>query len=398
MNRRKNQPSVWSSELISTIAAEGRLHPSKPDLQSVEIFQYYFDGEGRLMDPDKRDGACTRRELLLRYLLLNAVLDQGPDTTGVRMLLVRVTNELYRREVRFLHRPEDFFRELGIAVDQITGVHEAVKQMRASDWAVANQSRAGRYNLFLDNTRQVLGYAMFRWGTSLAVPLLLTKDAPKNSDTSTGLLDYLQGWPSAEIMSQQIKDHSRYGLGKAIGDKAAHLFAKWMVYSYSLSTRPDFGWGPYSYEVPFDSNAGRVLWRTGFFLEWASEGEYREWDVIQPGRGKGGLHYLRITNIRNKGSSRAAADERLIAVYQDLCLNHLRTHQKAPKTIEIQRIPVALLLSAKEHTPGELDDGLMRIGTEFCFNHDNPLCEKCPLSHRCKGYQENASLIHSYRT
>jgi len=27
-------------------------------------------------------------------------------------------------------------------------------------------------------------------------------------------------------MSQEIKDNERYGLGKAIGDKAAHLFAK----------------------------------------------------------------------------------------------------------------------------------------------------------------------------
>lgn len=72
----------------------------------------------------------------------------------------------------------------------------------------------------------MLGYAISRWGTSLAVPLLLIKDSREESDTSSALLNYLQEWPSAEIMSRKLKDHERYSLGKAIGDKAAHLFAK----------------------------------------------------------------------------------------------------------------------------------------------------------------------------
>lgn len=143
------------------------------------------------------------------------------------MFLLQVTNELYRREVRFLHRPEDYFRELGIVVDQITNVHEAITQMRAADWAEANG---------------------------------------------------------------------------------------------------------------------------------------------------------------------------LMAAYHNLCVNHLQTHQKPPKKVEIQRIPLALLLLGGAHTPGELDDGLMRIGTEFCFNHDRPLCKACPVSAWCKGCQENAFLIQSYRT
>lgn len=395
MNPPKNE---WPSELVLAIAEVGRSYPSRPDLQSVEIFQHYFDGTGQLTDLDRRDGSCSRRELLVRYLLLNAVLDQGPDTPGVRMLLAQVTSELYRHEVRFLHQPEEFFKELGIAVDQITSAHEAVANIRASLWAEANQSRASRYNLFLDNTRQVLGYAMFRWGTSLAVPLLLTKDAPAGKDTSTALLDYIQSWPSAECMSQQIKDHPRYGLGKAIGDKAAHLFAKWIVHSYRLSTRTDVSWGFYSFEVPFDSNAGRVLWRTGFLLEWATEKEYQSWDVVQPGQGKGGLHYLRITNIRGKHSVKATGDSNLAAAYADLCMNHLRTHVRPPKAVEIQRIPAAILLANDKHTPGELDDGLMHIGTAFCFNHGDPLCTECPVAHLCKGHQEDASLIQSYRT
>lgn len=239
---------------------------------------------------------------------------------------------------------------------------------------------------------------MSRWGTSLAVPLLLIKDSREESDTSSALLNYLQEWPSAEIMSRKLKDHERYGLGKAIGDKAAHLFAKWIVYSYRLSTRTDASWGPYSFEVPFDSNAGRVLWRTGFLLEWASEDDYRRWEVVQPGQGKGGLNYLRITNIRGKQSARAIGDNDLMAAYRDLCVNYLRTHQRLPKVAEIQRIPAALLLAEGHHTPGELDDGLMHIGTEYCFNHGEPLCNRCPVESFCKGRQEAWSLIQSYRT
>jgi hypothetical protein len=34
-------------------------------------------------------------------------------------------------------------------------------------------------------------------------------------------------------MSQELKSNERYGLGKAIGDKACHLFAKWAVSRFS---------------------------------------------------------------------------------------------------------------------------------------------------------------------
>jgi len=394
----KNNLGNESYQLILAIAQVGRQFPLKPSLQDVEIFQHYFDSSGNLTGLDKRDGICSRRELLLRYLLVNAVLDQGPDTEGVRTLLTRVTNELYRQEVRFLHRPADFFKELGIAVEQITSVHEAIKKVRAVEWAKTNQSRSSRYNLFLDHTRQVLSYAIFRWGTPLAVPLLLTRDNQKEDLVHTALLHYLETWPSAEQMSQQLKDHPRYGLGKAIGDKATHLFAKWMIHSYALSTRTDLAWGPYSFEVPFDSNAGRVLWRTGFFLQWASLDEYAKWKVIYKGQGKGGLDYLRITNIRGKCSVWAQAECSLLQAYQDLCVNYLKTHHRAPKTVEIQRIPIAILLDNGQYTPGDLDDGLMYIGTRFCFNHDSPLCNQCPISNHCCGHQSDAKLIRGYRT
>lgn len=301
--------------------------------------------------------------------------------------------------MRFLHQPAEFFRELNVTVNEITSTHDVIKELRAVQWAQVNQTNPNKYNLFLDNTKQVLSYAVARWGVTLAVPLLLTRDDTDEERKPYALLRYLERWQSAEIMSQQIKDHPRYGLGKAIGDKAAHLFAKWMVHRYRLSTRlEDPAWGPSSFEVPFDSNAGRVLFRTGFFQEWASMSQYRKWQVIQPGRGKEGKHYIRVTNIRGKASDLAEQNEELRRAYQELCITYLRSHKRPPKRIEIQRIPLAYLLMDGNYTPGELDDGLMYIGTNFCFNHSQPRCMACPIHSLCEGHLNNPSLIHDYRT
>lgn len=387
-----------SQALLIAIAQVGREHPSRPPLEEVEIFAPFFDETtGMPIGLERRDGACTRRELLLRYLLLNAVLDQGPDTEGVRKLLTDVTNALYRREVRFLHRPEVFFQELGVAVDQITSVHEVVKGLRASHWAAINQSQASKYSLFLDGAQQVLNYAVFRWGSPLAVPLLLAKDEAEEERRAEALYRYVTKWPSAEIMSEKLKAHPRYGLGKAIGNKAAHLFAKWIVHTFALVQRDEPGWGPFGSEMPFDSNAGRVLFRTGFFFQWASLEEYVKWNVVQLAKGKRGTHYIRVTNIRGRKSARAGSDPHLLKAYQDLYRQYLCPGKGTPRKVEIQRIPLVLLLETG-HTPGELDDGLMFIGTQHCFNHAEPSCDDCPASAHCVGHTADRSLITDYRT
>jgi hypothetical protein len=389
----------FSRELIGAIAQVGRENPSRPALEEVEIFSHYFDpGTGLPLEPDRRDGSCTRRDLLMRYLLLNAVLDQGPDSEGVRRLLVEVTNDLYRREVRFLHKPEAFFQELGIAVDHITAVHDLLKEQRAEEWAEANQSSPSKYNLFLNSAQQVLNYAVFRWGTPLAVPLILTRDEQDEAYKPEALSRYVEQWDSAEVMSKQLKEHPRYGLGKAVGYKATHLYAKWIVHTFHLAKREDAGWGPYSFEIPFDSNAGRVLFRTGFFYEWASQEEYEKWEVLQRGKGKQGTTYIRVTNIRGKGSKRARRNSRLFEIYRELCYHHLRVLRGTPRTVQIQRIPLVLLLEERLYTAGDLDDGLMYIGTHYCYNHAEPDCSHCPILYTCRGYQEARSLITDYRT
>jgi hypothetical protein len=389
-------------DLVLAIAGVGKDNPSHPLLHRVEPFRHFLLPDGRIdyAHLDERDGSCTRREVLIRFLLLSAVIDQGPDVTGVRELLVGVTNDLYRREVRFLHKPLSFFAELGLAIDQILDKHESVKTVRAVIWARENLSKASKYNLFMDSSKQVLNYAVFRWGVPLAVPLLLEKDDQSEERGPTVLLDYLESWQSAEEMSQQIKDHERYGLGKAIGDKACHLFAKWMVSVFRLTRRKELSWGDFSFEVPYDSNAGRVLWRTGFLLKWAKENDYIERKVIQPGKGKRGADYIRVTNVRGMKVT-SPLPERLRAIYSEVAVNHLRSHRKSPRKVEIQRVQHAYLLEAFPITNldvADFDDGLIHIGTRYCFNHPEPLCGECPINSLCEGYQSNRRLILNFRT
>lgn len=388
--------------LIRLIAKVGRENRSYPPVGDINIFRGYFKLDGSIDSEslDLRNGSCTARELLTRYLLLCAVIDQGPDIVGIRKLLIDVTNSLYKRGVNFLHRPLSFFERLTDVISDILQSHERVKEERAEKWAEENHSSPWKYNLFLENTKQVLNYAVFRWGVPLTLPLLLEEDCRSDGDKASCLLDYLESWPSAETMSHRLKDHERYGLGKAIGDKACHLFAKWIVSSFRLTRNRDKAWDDLSFEVPYDSNAGRVLWRTGFLLRWAPMDAYVDREVIQRESGKGGLDYIRVTNIRGMPSvNRMPEDVR--EKYVEISLEHLKTHKIAPRKVEIQRIQHAYLLNDYEKTGygvADFDEGLIHVGTKYCFNHEAPLCDKCPIGAVCEGKNERRELIEKYRT
>jgi hypothetical protein len=158
-----------SREVLEAIAQAGKGHHSRPDVALVEPFTGYLRrGSLDIASLDARDGGVTRREALVRYLVLSSVVDQGPDIEGVRRLVALVTNCLYRREIRHFHRPLDFFRHLDVSLDGIDSVHAVVKRERAARWAAQNNTTSEKYNLFIDSS-QTLGYAIFRWGAPLAL-------------------------------------------------------------------------------------------------------------------------------------------------------------------------------------------------------------------------------------
>jgi len=393
-------------KLVFKIAEIGKRRQivNAPDLQNIEPFKHFFDKKGRLKtdELDIIDGAWTRREILTRYLLVNIVLDQGPDMPGVRELLKNVTNALYRKEIRIFHRPLDFFRELNISIDEILKKHNSVKGLRADIWAKVNNSNPSKYNLFFAQSprgivsiNQVLDYGIHRWGVPLCVPLLLEKDLKEKVETIQPLVNHIEGFSSAEMAGAQIKNHERYGLGSAVGNKGCHLFIKWYIHTFGLSSKKDVGWSEWSYEVPLDSNVGRVLFRTGYFLSLADLEDYQSWNVIQQKKDKS--YYIRVTNIRGKKIQKDIDDEEIKKNYEDVLLNHLKTRKRKPTTIEIQQLLNAILVNSKFGI-GDFDDGLIYIGTNFCFNNENPKCSECPLNSICKGFNESEFLITDYLT
>ncbi|MHA1130797.1 MAG: hypothetical protein ACTSQQ_08310, partial [Candidatus Helarchaeota archaeon] len=228
------------TELVQTIAEIGKGNREIPPIHDVTPFKDFFNEKNEIKynELDELDGKFTRREVLARYLLLSVVLDQGPDIKGVRQFLKNVTNGLYRKGIRIFHSPTDFFNELGISINEILEQHETIKNLRSEDWAEENNANASRYSLFfaqsmrgIISTRQVTDYAIHRWGVPLCVPILLEHE---NKTSPQPLIDYIESYDSAEIMAQFLKDHEKFGLGSAIGDKACHLFTKMYVNVFKL--------------------------------------------------------------------------------------------------------------------------------------------------------------------
>lgn len=401
-------------ELVRRISEFGKENSLVPPLNEIELFRYYFDDEGILKhnELDDRDGKFTRREILSRYLLLGIVLDQGPDMKGVRELLKNVITQFYRNEIRVFHTPIDFFHELGISIDEIVKKHASIKEIRAEDWARDNDSNPEKYNLFFTqspngivSTNQVLDFAIHRWGVPLCVPLLLEQDNKRRGEDSIQpLIDYIESFDSAEIMSQQIKDNNRYGMGSAVGDKACHLFAKLYISVFKLVTdnkSGDLGWTDLSYVAPLDSNAGRILFRTGFWLTWANLDDLIRWNVIQED-GKGDANYnIRVTNIRGRKTDCIPQKTEEFNSYKNFVINYWKIG-KQPRKVDIQHIPTIIIQKLNDKgsdlTLANFDDGLMKIGTSFCRNHNRPECENCPINDLCLANNENQELIRDYTT
>jgi len=395
----------WRKEILIELSKIGRENKQTTPVPDILQFNDLYDRSGELKSEELNE---EEKNKISKFLILNAILDQGPDIVGVRRLLKESINDLYRRDIDLLANPSDFFEHIGIVSEIIEKNHKEIKNDRAEDWAEEQGTAPEKYSLYFSQSqrgmrsnKRIGWYLMGRWGTPFFNFVLLKKDE-KN------VIDFIEGFESSEKMSRKLKKHDRYGLGKAIGNKACHLFAKWYIYSYDLVTdrhlnptingvEKDKGWNGYSYEMPFDSNIGRVLFRTGWFYEWTDEDSLIADNAIQEGRGKSGAHYLRVTNVRRNSDAEKGIDDELKSNYGEIVTQHLKTKTKRWRNLYISKIPNALLLDT-EYEIGELDDGLMYIGTNYCTNTGDPDCQECPINDYCKGFRENNDLIENYRT
>lgn len=91
----------------------------------------------------------------------------------------------------------------------------------------------------------------------------------------------------------------------------------------------------------------------------------------------------------------------VFCAYLLIVLCHMGTAKRLPHKFKIARIPQAYLYGGFPAAGLDLanfDDGLIHIGRHYCFNHDQPRCEQCPIGRYCEGYQSNPRLITDYRT
>lgn len=393
-------------QLINELDKKGKfLSPHISKIKDVEIFKGILNKRSIVREKyNSKDGyGLEYEELLTRYLFLNAILDQGPDMEGVKKLLTRVTNKLYKKDIIFLHKPFLFFKNIDIVFKLIQEIHSQVKEEQKKKWAKRQGIKnPNSYNLFLDNSKQMSSYAIGRWGPALSIIQILMNEDEK-------LLDLFKQQKTAEDLSKFIKSDQKYGLGKAIGNKATHLLVKWLVYSFELIKSRDSKWGQNSYELPFDSNAGRVLFMTGFFpyffpslnkisnrkveKRWVSSGGLKKFTKEKNKKGEEtGRYHMYITNsFRN-----VEIEKRLNKKLE----KEVRLFLKENFNPRLRKIKVQHLINYFSHKLnckiGSIDDGLMKIGTSFCINRGKQKCNKCPLNEYCSGKNNNKRKTKFY--
>lgn len=338
-------------------------------------------------------GGWATEEIKTRFLYLNAVLDQGSDMVGTREFLRRVTNELYSMGINFLHHPEKFLSNTYVVEQVVWRVHDIVKAER-TQWAEEFLDNPDAYNLLLvfgERVTQVLSHIVVSWGLPLAI-------IQKATARYGSLLQMLDSYNTAEQMVRAIKSDRAFGLGKAIGDKACHLFCKWVVDEENLLPLVPgrAGWSKNSYEIPVDSNVGRVLIMSGVAGYFCGNDELRKQQVLQPHDNRG--VYIRATNLRQcKVSNTAPLDKaNSLTSIRRLYASRLRTIT-LPKFLNVCIETIAKSLGAEPRV-AYLDDGLLKIALTWCRNGDYRCEQGCPLKNECWAFNEYPDALAKYHT
>lgn len=367
------------------IYREGLLHPDARTLDDLEPLNPKYS---RFLL-----GGWASDEVKARFLYLNAVLDRGSDMVGTREFLRRVTNELYGMGISFLHHPERFLSNTYVAEQVIARAHEHVKKARQA-WAEEFLDNPDTYNLMLvfgERVTQILSHILVSWGLPLAI---IQKAIAKHGS----LLQMLDSYRTAERMAEAIKSDREYGLGKAIGDKACHLLCKWLVDEQALlplsADRP--GWSKASYEVPVDSNVGRVLVMSGVAAAYCGEDQLEREGVIQR---EDGSVYIRATNLRKCRvvGTEPLGDTDCLQAVQRLFGSRQIKSITLPRFLNAAIEEISIELSTEARV-AHLDDGLLRIALTWCRNGDYRCSAGCPLRQACWAANENPEALKTYHT
>jgi hypothetical protein len=342
-----------AKDVVGAIYDVGGSHPLRIDLRDTPPF-------GIVIGPDLPSPPDP--ELIARYLYLNAVLDQARDSVGIHLLLSRVMHSMHSAlGLSVLQDPLEFFKNLETVIPLIDSTHDDVRAERAPLFPTLTY-----YSLY--DQYRVTPWVAFRWGTPLINILRFDRQMG-------GVLNWLNTFPSGETAAIAVKSDKLFGLGAAIGEKASRLLVKWITFTASIPT----AWYPNSYEVPLDANVGRVLMRTGYLFAFLDEadmqkGTTKPWTLQSNGRVNLSAQSLNQRPLRRTDQIQGSLN-RLLASWG---LNKSKSNYRIMKTLNV------LLADARgtDAAIGQVDDGFMRIGRDFCFNTD-PNCAECPLANVC---------------
>ena len=355
-------------EIIYIIANTGKRHfgihdvsrakPINPILKKIKLGKSLAEKE---------------KDLIANFLYLNTVMDQGRDPEGVRDLLVRVTNISYRNNIRFLHNPNYFFKNPSFFSRILREEHQKVKKERTKILKI----RA--YSLF---DTKINPYTMHRWGT---VMLCLKKLI----EARMSLLSFMKSARRANKVPNLIRNDAEYGLGNAIGYKATRLLIKWLIHTFGIIKGDDLLWGKNSYEIPLDSNVGGIFMRSGLLFLFATEDELWQSNCwIRQRNGRVNLSAQRLNDLRIKGNSFIINDlNKVLRKWGVRKKNMMKVINAFILRLERKGIDISI---------GQLDDGFMHIGQNFCKNERLPLCIRCPLSGICIANNKESLLKRQY--
>lgn len=370
------------------------------------IFDCRLDDEAWSVELEKvdRSAGTSNREILLRYLLSRAIVDQGSDIEGVEMWHSKLLEDCYSAGFRVLHEPSSFVKNYQQIIAFGSKARDFVVSARASSWASQKDKGKRSPNSYTPfNVDGLRGSKQTHWFISgrLFPALMLPMSYPG------GLVKLCLGNMASETpleMSRRLRNDKVFGLGYCIGDKACDLFCKWAIGTYRLTIGVIPAWSPADSPIPMDQRIGRLMIRTGFMDEFfgvsrmmsksAFGFEARD-SQARPVNGDSpipnGRWFLKVMDFRRKAKVQVSPASKWLE--QEWRASGLTG--KCPK-FGPQEVVSILCKSMNreldtEVTPVEIDDQFMRLGGDICTD-DNPKCGTCSLKDSCQANTDSSRL------
>ena len=356
------------------------------------------------LDRTDKFSKVSNREVMLRYVLSRAIVDQGSDIEGVEMWHSRLLERCYQNGMQILHNPSDFVDNYSQILQMGAQIRDEVVLERAQIWAAQKKGNSRKVNSYTPfNVDGQRGGKQAHWFLSARLfPALLLANA--HSGGLSGLLFGNMENETPIAMSRRLRSDPVYGLGWCIGDKACDLFSKWAIGTFRLCAGLKYEWDSSDAPLPMDQRIGRLMIRFGFMDEFFGVSRMMERkkfgfnpddNQMRPKVDSGvipdGRWFLQVMEFRRQAKVEKGP-------VRDWLLNEWKIHGgvgKIPK-LDPQEVIGILCKSVSSDlgvslTPVEIDDQLMGLGGTVCTD-EQPNCSLCNLSFVCQANNDQKKI------